>query len=80
MPLWAQNVSKSPGAPAVVYGVVLILLILVLPGGASGLFARLQQLIAPLTTLSEALTLGGYHRATRFDETDVQDYQGDRLR
>jgi branched-chain amino acid transport system permease protein len=44
MPLWAQNVSKSPGAPAVVYGVVLILLILVLPGGASGLIARLQQL------------------------------------
>ncbi len=44
MPLWAQHVSKSPGAPAVVYGVVLILLILVLPGGASGLFVRLQQL------------------------------------
>jgi len=44
MPLWSQNVSKSPGAPAVVYGVVLILLILVLPGGASGLIARLQQL------------------------------------
>lgn len=44
MPLWAQNVSKSPGAPAVVYGVVLILLILVLPGGASGLIARLQNL------------------------------------
>ena len=44
MPLWAQNVSKSPGAPAVVYGVVLILLILVLPGGASGLMARVQQL------------------------------------
>jgi branched-chain amino acid transport system permease protein len=44
MPLWAQNVSKSPGAPAVVYGVALILLILVLPGGASGLIARLQRL------------------------------------
>ncbi|MEO5633607.1 branched-chain amino acid ABC transporter permease [Gaiella sp.] len=45
MPLWAQNVSKSPGAPAVVYGVALILLILVLPGGASGVIARLQQLV-----------------------------------
>lgn len=45
MPLWAQNVSKLPGVPAVVYGAVLILLILVLPGGASGLLARLQQLI-----------------------------------
>ena len=45
MPLWAQNVSKSPGAPAVVYGVVLILLILVLPGGVSGLIARAQRLI-----------------------------------
>lgn len=45
MPLWSQHVSKSPGAPAVVYGVVLILLILVLPGGASGLIARLQHLI-----------------------------------
>ena len=44
MPLWAQNVSKSPGAPAVVYGIVLILLILVLPGGVSGLIARVQQL------------------------------------
>ena len=45
MPLWAQSVSKSPGAPAVVYGVVLILLILVLPGGVSGLIARAQRLI-----------------------------------
>ncbi|MCY7302575.1 MAG: branched-chain amino acid ABC transporter permease [Thermoleophilia bacterium] len=44
MPLWSQHVSKSPGAPAVVYGTVLILLILVLPGGASGLIARLQHL------------------------------------
>ncbi len=45
MPLWAQNVSKSPGAPAVVYGIVLILLILVLPGGVSGLISRVQQLV-----------------------------------
>jgi branched-chain amino acid transport system permease protein len=40
MPLWAQQVSKSPGAPAVVYGVVVILLMFVLPAGASGLLRR----------------------------------------
>jgi branched-chain amino acid transport system permease protein len=44
MPLWAQNISKSPGAPAVVYGAILILVVLALPGGAAGLFARVQQL------------------------------------
>jgi branched-chain amino acid transport system permease protein len=41
MPLWAQNISKSPGAPAVVYGVILILVVLALPFGAAGLFARI---------------------------------------
>jgi len=40
MPLWAQQVSKSPGAPAVVYGVVVILLMFVLPTGASGFLRR----------------------------------------
>ena len=44
MPLWAQNISKSPGAPAVVYGVILILVVLALPTGAAGLFARVTQL------------------------------------
>jgi branched-chain amino acid transport system permease protein len=44
MPLWAQNISKSPGAPAVIYGVILILLVLALPGGASGLISRLTLL------------------------------------
>ena len=43
MPLWAQSVSKSPGAPAVVYGVILILVVLALPGGASGLISRALQ-------------------------------------
>jgi branched-chain amino acid transport system permease protein len=43
MPLWAQSVSKSPGAPAVVYGVILIIVMLVLPGGASGVIARLAH-------------------------------------
>ena len=44
MPLWAQNISKSPGAPAVVYGVILILVVLALPGGASGLCRASAQL------------------------------------
>jgi branched-chain amino acid transport system permease protein len=44
LPLWAQNVSKSPGAPAVVYGVILILVIFALPGGASGLISRALRL------------------------------------
>jgi branched-chain amino acid transport system permease protein len=44
MPLWAQNISKSPGAPAVIYGAFLILLVLALPGGAAGLIARLTRL------------------------------------
>jgi len=43
MPLWAQNISKSPGAPAVVYGVILILVVLALPGGVSGLASRLAH-------------------------------------
>ena len=64
MPLWAQNVSKSPGAPAVVYGAILILVVLALPGGAAGLFARVAAADAARARLSEALTLGGYHRAT----------------
>jgi branched-chain amino acid transport system permease protein len=44
MPLWAQNISKSPGAPAVVYGAILILVVLALPAGAAGLFSRVAQL------------------------------------
>ena len=51
LPLWAQEVSKAQGAPAVVYGVILILVMLVLPGGAGGLIRRLQS-----------LTSRGYHR------------------
>ena len=70
MPLWAQSVSKSPGAPAVVYGVILILVVLALPGGAAGLISRVLAADAPRTRLSEALTLGGYHRATSLDTID----------
>ena len=42
LPLWAQEVSKAQGAPAVVYGVILILVMILLPGGAAGLIRRLQ--------------------------------------
>ena len=51
LPLWAQNVSKAQGAPSVVYGVILILVMIALPGGAAGLIKRLQS-----------LTTRGYHR------------------
>ena len=59
LPLWAQQLNgplpdsfgplgvpdfKAPGAPAVVYGVVLILVMLALPGGAAGLVRRAQSL------------------------------------
>ena len=44
LPLWAQEVSKAQGAPAVVYGVILILVMILLPGGAAGLIRRLQAL------------------------------------
>ena len=51
LPLWAQEVSKAQGAPAVVYGVILILVMILLPGGAAGLIRRLQT-----------LATRGYHR------------------
>jgi len=44
MPIWAQNISKSPGAPAVIYGAFLILLVLALPSGAAGLIHRITRL------------------------------------
>jgi len=37
LPQWSQSISKSPGAPAVVYAVVLIVVVLALPRGVSGL-------------------------------------------
>jgi branched-chain amino acid transport system permease protein len=40
LPLWAQDVSKSPGAPGVVYGVLLIGVMFLLPTGAAGLLRR----------------------------------------
>jgi branched-chain amino acid transport system permease protein len=58
LPLWAQGQdvgsllpdriveeTQKPGGPAIVYGVVLILLMFVLPNGVSGLFRKVGQLI-----------------------------------
>lgn len=45
LPLWAQGVSKSPGAPAVVYGAVLIAVMFVLPDGFAGLVARAWRVL-----------------------------------
>ena len=58
LPLWAQGQdlgsllpdriieeTQKPGGPAIVYGVVLILLMFVLPNGVGGLFRRIGQLI-----------------------------------
>lgn len=53
LPIWAQSVSKSPGAPAVVYGVVLIVVMFVLPTGAAGAL--------------RALLRGRYDRLSRSD-------------
>jgi branched-chain amino acid transport system permease protein len=41
LPQWAQDVSKSPGAPGVIYGVILIAVMFLLPTGAAGLIARI---------------------------------------
>jgi branched-chain amino acid transport system permease protein len=58
LPLWAQGQdlgsllpdriveeTQKPGGPAIVYGVVLILLMFVLPNGVGGLFRRIGQLV-----------------------------------
>jgi branched-chain amino acid transport system permease protein len=44
LPIWAQEVSKSPGAPSIVSGVLLIALMFVLPMGVAGLAQRLRTL------------------------------------
>jgi branched-chain amino acid transport system permease protein len=59
LPLWAQGQdlgsilpdriieeTQRPGGPAIVYGVVLILLMFLIPNGVGGLFRRAGQLIA----------------------------------
>jgi branched-chain amino acid transport system permease protein len=47
LPQWAQDISKAPGVPSVIYGGVLILLMMVLPTGVGGLLARVTR---PLTS------------------------------
>ena len=47
LPQWAQDVSKAPGVPSVIYGAVLILLMFVLPNGLGGLLRRVFE---PLTS------------------------------
>ena len=44
LPIWSQEISQSPGAPAVVSGAVLIALMFVLPMGFAGLIGRLRLL------------------------------------
>jgi branched-chain amino acid transport system permease protein len=46
LPDLSQRISSSPGAPSVVYGIVLIAVMLVLPTGAAGL---VKKIAAPLT-------------------------------
>jgi branched-chain amino acid transport system permease protein len=59
LPLWSQGQdlgsllpdriieeTQKPGGPAMVYGIVLILLMFVLPNGVGGLFRRIGQLLA----------------------------------
>jgi ABC-type branched-subunit amino acid transport system permease subunit len=47
LPQWAQDISKAPGVPSVIFGAVLIALMIVLPLGVGGLLRRLGS---PLTS------------------------------
>jgi branched-chain amino acid transport system permease protein len=46
LPNFIIEETKKPGGPAIVYGVVLILLMFVLPNGVGGLFRRAGQVLA----------------------------------
>ena len=46
LPLLGNLDTDVPGAPAVAFGVVLILVMLALPGGAAGLFRRIAAIAA----------------------------------
>ena len=52
LPLLGDVDTDAPGAPAVAFGVILILIMLVAPGGAAGVLATLK-----------ARAIRGYHRA-----------------
>ena len=52
LPIWSQEISRSPGAPAIVSGLLLIGLMFVLPMGVAGLLQRFR-----------VLTRRGYDRA-----------------
>ena len=45
LPMWAQDVSKSPGAPGVIYGAILIGVMFLLPTGAAGVLRRVAMLV-----------------------------------
>jgi branched-chain amino acid transport system substrate-binding protein len=44
--VYAPDISKSPGVPTVVFGAALVLVMFLLPGGASGLVGRLYKSVA----------------------------------
>jgi hypothetical protein len=44
LPFLGDIDTDAPGAPAVAFGVVLILIMLAFPGGAAGLLGRLKSL------------------------------------
>jgi branched-chain amino acid transport system permease protein len=44
--VYAPNLSKSPGVPTVAFGVALVLVMFVLPGGLAGLVRRLRQTVS----------------------------------
>jgi len=46
LPGFVIDQTKKPGGPAIVYGVVLILLMFLLPDGVGGLFRRVGQLLS----------------------------------
>jgi branched-chain amino acid transport system permease protein len=44
--VYAPDISKSPGVPTVAFGVALVLVMFVLPGGLAGLLRRLRHTVA----------------------------------
>jgi len=44
--VYAPDLSKSPGVPTVVFGVALVLVMFVLPGGLAGLLGRLRHTVS----------------------------------